>query len=187
MSLFGDDDEGFKQTSNSKSLFGEGAPAPKATSSSLFADDTANDSPWGMPTPKKAARGDMIKNLLRATEVPESYIDTFDSMLNSGHGQGGSASSEGVTKLFEDSGISQEEQSRLLQLVAPSGVDAGLGRSEFNVLLALIGLWQEGEEATLDGVDERRASMYIPTRCAVIVALTSQQSSLNQDYLISRN
>ena len=33
-----------------------------------------------------------------------------------------------------------------------------LGRAEVNVLLAMIGLAQEGEEVTLDGVDERRRS-----------------------------
>ena len=61
--------------------------------------------------------------------------------------------------MLESSRVNADEQARLIKLVTPTGSEGGgLGRSEFNVLLALIGLSQEGEEATLDSVDERRKS-----------------------------
>ena len=48
-----------------------------------------------------------------------------------------------------------------MALVAPGGAnELDLGRNEFNVLLALGGLAQEGEVVSLDGVDERRRGMW---------------------------
>ena len=166
MSLFGSspDDSSLPSHSQpqSKSLFEDG-PAPGATSNaSLFADedDGSGPSPWALPTPKKAARSELVKTLLPASAVPESYIDMFDTVLESGDRLGSGISLTGVKKILEDSGLSPAEQARVLNLVIPGGKEGagGLGRSEFNVLLALIGLSQEDEEATLDGVDERRKS-----------------------------
>ena len=175
MSLFGDDEADFSKQSTSKSLFGEEAPAAEPANT-LFADDdnTNGDSPWGMPTPqKKASRSEMIKNLLPPSDVPDSYIDAYDAILNFGHAQGGKISSEGLKKLVEGSNISQGEQARLLGLVATGGADAGLGRSKFNVFVALLGLAQEGEDATLDGVDERRSSKFLAQSNAVILKADS--------------
>ena len=165
MSLFGSSPDDSSPANppahpQSKSLFDD-EPTPGSTANaSLFADDAdnGNGSPWGLPTPKKAARGDLIKNLLPASDVPESYIDTFDTILDSGDRSGSGVSLEGVKKLLASSKISESEQERLLKLVTPNGIANGLSRSEFNVLLALLALSQEGEEATLDGVDERRKS-----------------------------
>jgi sorting nexin-8 len=167
MSLFGDEADGFearptggsRKTSNS--LFDdEPTPASKSTSS-LFADDgAAGDSPWDMPTPKKADRSEVVKKLLPDSVVPESYIDAFDAVLNDGERAGANVSSGGIQKLLQGSNISPAEQTRLWTIVTPGGnYSAGLGRSQFNVLLALIGLAQEGDDATLDSVDERRKSM----------------------------
>ncbi|KAL8863889.1 MAG: hypothetical protein Q9198_010254, partial [Flavoplaca austrocitrina] len=70
----------------------------------------------------------------------------------------------GAKKLFESSGLDTDEQARIVNLITggqePSG---GLGRSEFNVLVALIGLAQEHEELTLDAVDERRRNLPEPS------------------------
>lgn len=87
----------------------------------------------------------------------------FDTVLESGDRLGPGISLTGVKKILEDSGLDPAEQARVLALVIPGGKEGaeGLGRTEFNVLLALIGLSQENEEATLDGVDERRNSAYI--------------------------
>ena len=168
MSLFGTspddnilDNPAPKVRQSNKSLFDD-EPTPGSNSNgSLFADDlhADGDSPWGFPTPKKAARGDLIKNLLPATDVPESYIDAFDTLLESGQRDGSNISSAGISKVLQSSNLSSSEQDKLRKVVTPAGQEqAGLGRGEFNVLLALIGLAQEGEDATLDGVDERRAS-----------------------------
>ena len=82
MSLFGEFDEPAVPTNPSKSrlsLFDDESPTP-GSKSSLFADDddVSGGSPWDMPTPKRAGREDLLKNLLPASDVPDSYIDTFD-------------------------------------------------------------------------------------------------------------
>lgn len=166
MSLFGSspDDSSVPSHSQpqSKSLFEDGPTPGAASNASLFTDDDdgSGPSPWALPTPKKAGRSELVKTLLPASAVPESYIDIFDTLLDSGDRLGSGISLTGVKKLLEGSGLDPAEQARVLNLVIPGGKEGagGLGRSEFNVLLALIGLSQEDEEATLDGVDERRKS-----------------------------
>ena len=126
---------------------------------SLFEDESTNGgSPWDMPTPKKAGRSDLVKRLLPPSDVPESYIDAFDALRDTEYkADGGEIGIAGVRKLIEGCGLNASEQDRILKLVT-GGQRAGLARSEFNVLLALIGLSQESEEASLDSVDERRRS-----------------------------
>jgi sorting nexin-8 len=145
---------------NSKSLFGDDAETAKTTTSSLFADDAGDTSPWIMPTPKKAARRELVKSLLPATDVPETYIDSYDTVLDSKDRVGAGVGLTGIKNILASSGLSAADQAKILNLVVPGGQEStnGLGRSEFNVLLALIGLGQEGEDITLDGVDERRRS-----------------------------
>lgn len=155
MSLFGDEDVPARPK-QSPSLFDDD-PKP---SNSLFADEIDNsDSPWAFPTPKKAGRGSLVKSLLPASDVPDAYIDAFDAVLDTGDGAGSSISIEGARKLLRDSGVSSGEQAKILEIVSPPGQEsAGLGRNEFNVLFALIGLAQEGDDVTLDSVDERKRS-----------------------------
>lgn len=131
-----------------------------SNANSLFADDSGSKAPWELPTPKKPGQGELVKSILPESAVPESYIDAYDTLLDLGQRSGSGISAREVKKLLESTRLSSEEQVRLLKLVgARDAGDVGLGRSEFNVLLALIGLSLEGEEATLDGVDERRKSM----------------------------
>ena len=100
----------------------------------------------------------MVKRLLPAPDVPESYIEAFDALRETSYKvEGGQIGQNGARKLFEGCGLDVAEQDRILRLVT-GGQESGLGRSEFNVLLALIGLSQESEEASLDSVDERRRS-----------------------------
>jgi sorting nexin-8 len=162
MSLFGDEDS-VPSTAASKSrisLFDdEPSPAP-GSKSSLFADDesASGPSPWGLPTPKKTARGDLVKNLLPASEVPDSYIDTFDDIIKTGQGAGGKITAAAATKVLSSAKLGADEQSRVVNVVSSGGQLSDLSRNEFNVLLALIGLAQEHEDITLDSVDERRRS-----------------------------
>jgi sorting nexin-8 len=159
MSLFGD--ESPAPASKSRlSLFDDddASPAP-GSKSSLFDDDNApGSSPWGIPTPKKAARVDLIKSLLPASDVPDSYIDLFDNVINGGDSVGGKISAAGVTRVLSAGKLGADDQSRIMSLISSSGQLSDLSRNEFNVLLALIGLAQEHEDITLDGVDERRRS-----------------------------
>jgi len=156
MSLFGDDDVP-SRPKQSSSLFDDD---PKPTGGSLFADDLqGDDSPWGFPTPKKAGRGSLVKSLLPATDVPDSYINAFDRLLASGERTGNSISIAEIEKLLGTSGLSSDIQSAILNIVSqPEQASAGLGRNEFNVLYALVGLAQEGDDVTLDSVDERKRS-----------------------------
>ena len=155
----------FGQESPSKArnsgLFDDDRPTAGKTGNSLFSDDLggSQESPWALPTPKKAARSQLIRNLLSAATVPDEYIDAYDNLLASGRTAKGEVTVERIKKLLADSGVSSDVQQRILGIIVPAGNDVqGLGRGEFNVLFALIGLAQEGDEVTLDGVDERRKS-----------------------------
>ena len=165
MSLFGsspDDSSSSAQPArpNQKSsLFDDEQTSGSKLGTSLFDDERTNgSSPWDMPTPKKAGRSDTVKRLLPASDVPESYIDAFDALRETNYkAEGGQIGIAATKKIFEGSGLDAPAQDRILKLVT-GGQDTGIGRSEFNVLLALIGLCQESEEASLDSVDERRRS-----------------------------
>ena len=112
--------------------------------------------------PKKAARRNLLKALLPATDVPESYVDAYDKTIQLGDGIGTGIGLTGIKKILESSGLNPALQAQVLNQVVPGGQEgaSGLSRNEFNVLLALIGLGQEGEDATLDGVDERKRSEF---------------------------
>jgi len=162
MSLFSsspDDPAPPARSDQNSSLFDDDQPSGAKGSSSLFDDEAAEgDSPWSMPTPKKAGRSDTVKTLLPANDVPESYIDAFDALRDTEYkAEGGKIKVSGARKVFEGSGIDATEENRIVKLVT-GGQESPLGRSEFNVLLALVSLSQEGEEVSLDSVDERRES-----------------------------
>ena len=154
MSLFGDEDPPARQTKSS--LFDE--ESANKGGSGLFADDntTSSSGAWDFPTPKKAARGNPVKTLLQEDEVPETYVDAFDRVLASGSSGNGLVDQGGARRLLLESNVGAGEQSKILEIVG--GNADGLSRSEFNVLFALIGLAQEGEELSLDAVDERKQS-----------------------------
>ncbi|RMZ88876.1 hypothetical protein DV736_g3895, partial [Chaetothyriales sp. CBS 134916] len=173
MSLFNQGSSRAAST-NTTSLFGdEPSTATATSSSSLFADEPS-DAPWSMPTPKKQARQSMVKNLLPGNAVPESYLDAFDAVY-AVHRVGTGVSVTGIKKVLSSSNLGSDDQARILSFVAPSGQENvnGLGRNEVNVLLALVGLAQEGDEITLDGVDERRQRLPQP-KIAYIDQLHSQ-------------
>jgi sorting nexin-8 len=162
MSLFGDEPEEPVVAAKSRlSLFDdEPSPAP-GSKSSLFADEEPGASPWGIPTPKKAARGELIKSLLPASDVPDSYIDTFDDVVKGADNVGGKISVNGIAKVLSAANLGADDQSRVVSVITSGGQLRDFSRNEFNVLLALIGLAQEHEDITLDGVDERKRSKCI--------------------------
>jgi sorting nexin-8 len=134
----------------------------RSTSTALFADDDpGSDSPWDMPTPRKQqSRAELVRTLLPASDVPDSYIDAFDTLVSE-HGTGGRVTSGGIARTLAAAKLGADAQARIMGIVAPGGGDRGdgsLDRNQFNVLLALIGLAQEGEAIGLDGIDERRRS-----------------------------
>ncbi|CAI4218993.1 unnamed protein product [Parascedosporium putredinis] len=110
---------------------------------------------------RRQSRADLVKTLLRPADVPESYVDLFDRTLEEDEEGGlGKISRRGLTRLFAAARISSEQRDRILGIVSPGGGD--VGRNEFNVLLALVGLAQEGETLSLDTVDERKGDLPQP-------------------------
>ncbi|KAJ5020436.1 hypothetical protein J3E73DRAFT_411904 [Bipolaris maydis] len=156
MSLFGDDDSNTPpRPGQSSSLFDDDPKPAGRPGNSLFADDLGdNDSPWAFPTPKKAGREALVRSLLPPTDVPDSYIDAFDALLDAGHGHGNGIS-------LWDSRPRPIQDPR--DCAARRWKAAELGRNEFNVVFALIGLAQEHEDITLDSVDERKRNLPVPT------------------------
>jgi sorting nexin-8 len=132
-------------------------------SSSLFADDDEfqSSSPWNSNANKRAARHELVKTLLPDADVPESYIDAYDLVLSEGDRVGGVVGLTSVREILSSSGLSASDQAKIFNLVVSGDGDSanGLGRGQFNVLLALIGLAQEGEDLTFDAVDDRRKSI----------------------------
>ena len=139
------------------------SPPQRASSSGLFAndaDDADDSSPWAMPTPRKQqSRADVVRNLLPTGDVPDSYIETFDTVVRQ-DGSGGRVTAAGVSSVFATARLEPEAQTRIMSLLGSEqeGSEITLGRGEFNVFLALVGLAQEKETISLDGVDERRRS-----------------------------
>lgn len=113
-----------------------------------------------MPTPKKAARASLVKNLLSNAEVPDLYIDAYDALLASDGAGGAAVGIAGVRGLVDSTNLDFDAKEKILGIANPESRPE-IGRGEFNVLLALIGLAQEGEEVTLDSVDDRRKSMFL--------------------------
>ncbi len=159
----------------------DGGPTTRSTSDSLFNDDDHLDgsrssgSPWDMPTPRRQqSRAELLRGLLAGADIPDSYAEAFDrAVAEDGDGNvdgdmdgktGGSSrvTRSAVARTLAAARLGADNQARIMAALATpagSGNDAApIGRNEFNVLLALIGLAQEGETPSLDGVDERRRS-----------------------------
>lgn len=199
MSLFGDSPTETPLALNRSriSLFDDEIMT-KSQGNSLFQDDdpsnttpggtgTGSDSPWAFPTPRKQqSRAEMVRSLLPAgADVPDAYVDTFDAVLRSGDdGEGvstasGKVGAQGIARTLASAKLGVEDQARIMTVLSPGGGVAGagssggelaFGRAEFNVLLALIGLAQEGETVSLDSVDERRRSKCICSNAAAFPA-----------------
>ncbi|KAI9683894.1 MAG: Sorting nexin mvp1 [Trizodia sp. TS-e1964] len=188
MSLFGTPpDDSFPEAASQSrnSLFDDNnQSAATAPQSSLFSDelDKPDSSSWGIPAPKKT-REDPVKTLLQTSDVPDSYIDVFDSVLRSGNRLGTGISLTGIKNVLGGSGLNAEIQQHILNIVMPGGEEtlAGIGRGEFNVLLALIGLAQEGEDMTLDGVDERRHNLPEPSLASLSFAKPAKVSDTPEE------
>ncbi len=145
---------------------------PSSGDGGLFADNEQHgapndgnnaDSPWDMPTPRKnQSRAELIRKLLPASDVPDSYIETFDTVVRQDGDDSGRVTSAGIAKVFATARIDTATQASIMTLLAAGGnaSDLTLGRGEFSVLLALVGLAQEGDIISLDGIDERRTSQY---------------------------
>ncbi|KAI1338193.1 hypothetical protein F5Y15DRAFT_407802 [Xylariaceae sp. FL0016] len=166
-SLFDDDDDN--------------NPMTRSTSDTLFNDDdfggSNSASPWDLPTPRKQqSRSDIVRNLLDGVHVPDAYIEAFDTAIGD-DGRAGKVTSSGVTKTLAAAKLDADHQAHIMGILSRGDDDGSLSRSEFNVLLALIALAQEGDTVTLDGVDERRRNLPLPqlSTPATAAALSSNR------------
>lgn len=161
MSLFGDDNDA--PARQKSSLFDDEPSSPSKKkahgSSSIFADTAADNdqSPWGFTPKKNTGRGSLVKSLLADADVPDLYIDTFDAIQ-----RGGSVQSADAQQLLAESGVTVTNKDKIWSIISAGGNASNLGRPELNVLIALIGLAKEGEEVSLDSVDERRKKLPLP-------------------------
>ncbi|KAI1811287.1 hypothetical protein GGS20DRAFT_563700 [Poronia punctata] len=148
ISLFDDDDNGSLN---------------RSTSDTLFNDNDDERSPWDMPTPRKQqSRAELLRGLLAGVQVPDSYVQAFDDAISQ-EGRGSRMlTSAGVAKTLAAARLDADQQVRVMNIIAPSGGDVTLGRDEFNVMLVLIALAQEGDTLSLDSVDERRRNLPEP-------------------------
>lgn len=143
------------------------ASQTQSASNSLFQDE---GSPWDMPAPRRQkSRADLLKHLLSSADTPDSYIGAFDAVVRE-NGSNGKVQTSGVSRVLAAARLDADSQAKIMNIIAPGGNETVLGRNEFNVLLALVGLAQEGETVSLDSVDERRKSKFL----CHLVLLTKQ-------------
>ncbi|CAZ85347.1 unnamed protein product [Tuber melanosporum] len=158
------------------SLFGDSPPG--RSRSSLFADEEFESAPgslfddsgagaWnsaGLPTARRGAPTDISKTLLTKenANIPERYDFLYESFSDQFGSPGGGVALAGVKQVLKEAdadGYGIED--RILSILIKGGKQS-IGREEFYVLLALVGLEQQGEEVTIDGVDDSRKSEYYP-------------------------
>ncbi|KAF9892406.1 Sorting nexin mvp1 [Aspergillus nanangensis] len=179
MSLFGTSPEDSSMANSAQrsksSLFADEGSSGGAN---LFADDDTG-SPWNTNTAKRTARHELVKTLLNDADIPDSYIDAYDLILSVGDRVGSGVGLTSVREILSGSGLSATDQAKILNLVVSGDIDSatGLGRGEFNVLLALVGLAQEGEDLTFDAVDDRRRKLPVPQSSYLDALRRKQESS----------
>ncbi|KAL7272015.1 Sorting nexin mvp1 [Rhizina undulata] len=161
MSLFGESPPGSRDRN---SLFAEFMSPADAASNSLFDDGADAWSTGAFPSPRQPGSRnpeDIIKALITTenANVPEEYVHIYDILLNR-YGLDGGVSAEGVRAVLEEAMVESTIRKRILEVVV-RGRDK-VWREEVNVLLAMVGLAQEGDDVSIDGVDDRRKNLPIP-------------------------
>lgn len=149
---------------------------------SLF-DDAGSDI-WALPAPRARSAGpgfagggaligggggerrtELVRSLLTSenAEIPEVYIDAYDKVLGIVGGSRG-VGIEGVKLVLDEAEELDKGVKRRIEeaIITGHGEDVIVGRGEFNVLLAMIGLAQEGDDISIDSVDDRRRSLPVP-------------------------
>ena len=114
---------------------------------------------------------DIIKSLLNQgnSNLPSVYGELYERVVgeSSAPGFGGGVSVNGVRRVIEEGGLDEDVGvgRRIREAIVGVGMGVslgdGIGRGEFSVLLAMVGLAQEGEEVSIDAVDDRRRRKYL--------------------------
>lgn len=163
------------------SLFGESPPGTRSLfaspdfsgSPSLFDDDAVDStggwgsSVGGAATSPRVHRnrsqnlGDVVRSLLTAdnADIPVVYYDVYRKLVGEfGDGADGMVEAHGAAdKVLDEAGVYGDDRNRIWEVVV--GRKDLVGRGEVWCLLAMVGLWQEGDrDIGVDAVDVRRAS-----------------------------
>jgi len=162
------------------SLFGESSPGTRSLfaspdfsgSPSLFDDDAVDSTGgWGSSAGVTASPrvhrnrsqnlGDVVRGLLTAenADIPAVYYDVYVKLVGEfGDGADGMVEAHGAAaKVLDEGDVYGDERNRIWDVVV--GRKDLVGRGEVWCLLALVGLWQEGDrDIGVDAVDVRRAS-----------------------------
>lgn len=113
---------------------------------------------------------DVVKTLVNEgnSNLPPAYAQVYERVIIEypAGGFGSGISVAGVKRVLDEAGLGEDEGAgrRIKESVvgiSGIGVEASIGKAEFNVLMAMIGLAQEGKEVSIDEVDDRRKSTFI--------------------------
>ncbi|KAK3905219.1 hypothetical protein C8A05DRAFT_41804 [Staphylotrichum tortipilum] len=173
----------FAAANNRSSLFEDEPPMTRSTTTALFADDDGpedHQSPWDLPTPRKPqTRAELLRGLLPSGDVPEGYVEAFDAVA----GGARVVDAGGVARTLAAAKLGADAQARIMGIAvvpAREGEEVALDRNQFNVLLALVGLAQEGEVVSLDSVDERRHNLPRPDLHGLIPSSAAALPNLDE-------
>lgn len=163
------------------------AGGPSIISGGGIFDDESDGDIWALPAPRSRSAGpgtsmpggtlvgggsgrgsarvkDVIKSLLSQgnSNLPSVYGELYERVMREhpAPGFGGGVSINGVRRVIEEGGLDEGVSTgkRIKEAIVGVGMGDGIGRGEFSVLLAMVGLAQEGEEVSIDAVDDRRRS-----------------------------
>jgi sorting nexin-8 len=166
MSLFGADPPMTTPTRRAKasaSLFADDDDAGPASAAATAGSALTASSPLSSWTPVPSAKrasmrgAALLRSLVPPGQAPDEYVDAYDRLAAENKTGGGGVDAATVRDVLVQSAVGDDAAAQIRKTVMPDE-SRDLGRAEVNVLFAMIGLAQEGEDVTLDGVDERRRS-----------------------------
>ncbi|KAL5598705.1 hypothetical protein BROUX41_003382 [Berkeleyomyces rouxiae] len=166
---------------------------PGASPSPSWSPVNTSDSPAPVGSmrsrtrPRTKSRAEVIRSLLpsavnaHTASLPAAYEELWQQALRTEAQRSGSGAGEEITMLGEravddvldDAMVEGAQKATIRDLVVPDGGDALVGRGEFNVLLALVGLAQAGKTPSLEAVDWQRDALPVPRLLDPILKETS--------------
>lgn len=166
MSLFGSSPEdntpsGSTQASAARgrsALFDEDIVPP---SSSLFENDAHSDDPWSFSAPRTSRRVGLDQLLTESNaKIPEYYFSVFEVLLQQYPSRSRDAvSPDAIEKVLTEAELGNNSRDIVWNILGEKK-DAW-NRSEIWALLCMVGLISEGEEVSMDSIDDRRRSEYL--------------------------
>ena len=147
MSLFGD------ETPPARALF---SPTFSDTNSPSLFDDEDATANWNN-SPSRGRNQDVTSTLLtqQNAKIPPAYESIYNTLMETFGGGAEVPARQAAEMVLDDAEVRGDKRDRIWGAVV--GQKEVLGREEVWCLLALTGLAEmEGEEVTIDAVDDRR-------------------------------